>query len=38
MTEEKTEVNELKCQICNKPKSKCIDFNDYYGSCEECLG
>ena len=28
---------EKSCQICNKPKSKCIDWNDYYGSCEGCL-
>ncbi len=38
MTEEKTEVNEPKCQICNTTKAECIDFNEYYGSCEECLG
>lgn len=28
---------EIKCQVCDKPKSECEDFNEYYGACEECL-
>lgn len=36
MTDQKEE-KEAKCQVCNKPKSKCEDWNAYYGSCEECL-
>ncbi len=28
---------EKKCQICNKPKKDCENWNAYYGCCEECL-
>lgn len=28
---------ERTCETCNTAKSECIDWNDYYGSCEECL-
>ena len=28
---------EVKCQVCDKPKSECEDWNAYYGACEECL-
>jgi len=31
------EIEEVKCQICNKPKSECEDFNGYYLCCEDCL-
>lgn len=31
------EVDKI-CQIYNKPKSECTDFNEYYNSCEECMG
>ncbi len=28
---------ERSCQKCNKIQSECIDWNDYYLCCEECL-
>jgi len=26
-----------RCQVCNKPKDECDDWNDYYHACESCL-
>ena len=37
MTKKKKEVKIVKCQKCNKPKEKCVDWNSYYMCCEGCL-
>ena len=37
MNDTKEPIEELKCQICNKPKSECEDWNDYYQACEGCF-
>jgi len=31
------EIEEVKCQVCRKPKEECNNWNPYYQACEDCL-